>query len=106
MKRGERKAVVSSNNYGWAFGLPEKFGSGISGSLKFGFSEMLPEICYEKSIPDISGTRKFGFGFTRYARNPPICKPPPAGAPLLSPEVDAQQPPARAAPRCSGPAAT
>ena len=61
-------------DYRWAFGLPEKFGSGISGSLKFGFSEMLPEICSKKSIPDISGTRKFGFGFgfTRYARNPPI----------------------------------
>ena len=67
----------------------------------FGFSEMLPEIYSEKSIPDISGTRKFGFGFgfTRYARNFPICKPPPGGAPLLSPEVDAQQPSARAAPR-------
>jgi len=49
--------------YGWAFGLPKKFGSGISGFLKFGFSKMLPEVYSEKSIPDISGNRKFGFGF-------------------------------------------
>ena len=74
-------SLVETHSYRWAFGLPEKFGSGISGSLKFGFSEMLPEICYEKSIPDISGTRKFGFGFgfTRYARNPTICSILPRG---------------------------
>ena len=54
---------VATADYGWAFELPEKFGSGISGFLKFGFSKMLPEVYSEKSIPDISGTRKFGFGF-------------------------------------------
>jgi hypothetical protein len=48
--------------------VTEKFGSGISGFLKFGFSKILSEICFEKSIPDISGTRKFGFGFARNTR--------------------------------------
>ena len=53
------ESVVSldqmGRNYGWAFGLPEKFRSGISGFIKFGFSKMLPEIYTEKSIHDISG---------------------------------------------------
>ena len=47
--------------YGWAFELPEKFGSDILDFVKFGFLKMLLEICSEKSIPDISGTRNFGY---------------------------------------------
>ena len=31
-------------DYGWAFGLPENFGSGISGFGYFGFPKILPEI--------------------------------------------------------------
>jgi len=99
----KRKSEGGGGVYGWAFGLPEKFGSGISGFqkcyLKFALKNQYPTF----RVPESSG---FGFGFTRYARDPPICKPPPAGAPLLSPEVDAQQPPARVAPRHSGAAAT
>jgi hypothetical protein len=49
--------------YGWAFELPEKFGSDILDFVKFGFLKMLLEICSEKSILDISGTRNFGFRF-------------------------------------------
>ena len=54
--------------YGWAFGLPENFGSGSSGFGYFGFPKMLPEISLEKEEPENSGTRKFGFGFTRTTR--------------------------------------
>ena len=39
---------------GWAFGLPKKFGSGISGFGKFGFSEMISKVCPKKQLPDIS----------------------------------------------------
>jgi len=49
--------------YGWAFGLPENFGSGISGIKNFGFSKLLPEICMKKEEPNNLGTQKFGFGF-------------------------------------------
>jgi len=45
--------------YGWAFGLPEKFGSGISGFENFGFWKIEPEIRWQKPEPDNSGTRKF-----------------------------------------------
>jgi len=46
----------------WAFMLPEKFESGISGSLKLGFSKILHKICFEKLIPDISGTKRSSSG--------------------------------------------
>ena len=48
-----------SSFYGWAFGLPEKFGSGISGFENFGFWKIEPEIRWQKPEPDNSGTRKF-----------------------------------------------
>jgi len=56
--------------YGWAFGLPENFGSGSSGFGYFGFPKILPEISLKKEEPENSGTRKFGFGFgfTRITR--------------------------------------
>jgi len=56
-------AVVQTNysGYGWAFGLPENFGSGFSGFRNFGFPKMLPEIWLEKEEPENSGTRKFGY---------------------------------------------
>ena len=56
--------------YGWAFGLPENFGSGFSGFRNFGFPKMLPEIWLEKEEPENSGTRKFGFGFGFYPNYP------------------------------------
>ena len=61
---------LSNSIYGWAFGLPENFGSGFSGFKNFGFPKMLPEIWLEKEEPENSGTRKFGFGFgfTRITR--------------------------------------
>ena len=61
---------MDSLEYGWAFGLPENFGSGFSGFRNFGFPKMLPEIWLEKEEPENSGTRKFGFGFgfTRITR--------------------------------------
>ena len=33
--------------YGWAFGLPENFGSGFSGIQNFGFRKLQPEICWK-----------------------------------------------------------
>jgi len=56
--------------YGWAFGLPEIFGSGSSGFRNFGFPKMIPEISWEKEEPENSGTRKFGFGFGFYPNYP------------------------------------
>jgi len=58
--------------YGWAFGLPEIFGSGSLGFTNFGFLKMIPEISWKKGEPENSGTRKFIFmpelcGFVGYS---------------------------------------
>ena len=63
--------------YGWAFGLPEIFGSGSSGFRNFGFLKMIPEISWEKEEPENSGTRKFGFGFGFYPNYLRFRAPPP-----------------------------
>ena len=61
-------ALSRPYRYGWAFGLLENFGSGNSGFGYFGFPKILPEISLKKEEPENSGTRKFGFGFTRITR--------------------------------------
>jgi len=50
------QAVHAHSIYGWAFGLPENFGSGSSGFGYFGFPKMLHEISLEKEEPENSGS--------------------------------------------------
>jgi len=66
----EGNTAEDPHGYGWAFGLPEIFGSGSSGFRNFGFPKMIPEISWEKEEPENSGTRKFGFGFGFYPNYP------------------------------------
>ena len=94
---------TSSPKYGWAFGLPENFGSGSSGFGYFGFPKILPEISLKEEEPENSGSSSGLPGLpeflTLHYQIPPACVAgdlSPAAAAALPARPDWPPPPPKA----------